>query len=145
MLAVLILASSISAQNSDWQKVEFLEPGRFIRVKTDHIFYCSHEGATDDRLICERRSVIIDVPRAEIREIRLLPVPDDRYAKIGAVIGAAGGAIAGGAPDRPYRGVHAFIGGLAGAGFGFLIGVTVGGTAAGLQLATHRGKLIYRR
>jgi hypothetical protein len=146
ILAIFTFASSVRAQTNDWSKVEFLDPGRFIRVKTDHVFSCSYEGETDDRLICERRGVTINVPRAEIREIRMLPAPEAaKDAKIGAGIGAGAGVIIGVSEGGPNRGVRGFFGGLAGAGFGALVGVMAGGTTAGLDLAIRHGKVIYKR
>jgi hypothetical protein len=146
ILAVLVFASSVQAQTNDWRKVEFLEPGRRIIVKAQHNIYCSFEGATDDQLICEVRearsihTTTISIPRADVREVRTLP-NQAKSAWIGAGIGAGTGAIAGGVQSRDYPGVHAFFGGLAGAGIGALVGSAV----PIFKLAITRGEVIYRR
>lgn len=147
-LAILLFASSVQAQNDDWRKVEFLDLGRPLHVKADHVISCLYEGATDDRLICEikkRRSfqrITINIPREQIREIRMFANPDQgKDALIGAGIGAGAGAIAGGTSGKPDPGIHAVLGGLAGAFVGFLVGEGV----PIFQLALHRSKVIYKR
>lgn len=148
MLAALLLGASAQAKtkNGDWRAVEDLVPGTHVIVKAQSKYACTVEGANEDQLVCwvhQRRSfrtVSIVIPRAEIREVRTLP-NQAKDAWIGAGIGGAAGAVAAGTSSRDYPGFHAFVGGLAGAGAGALVGATV----PIFQVLFHGGKLIYKR
>ncbi len=147
-LVVLFLGPNAQAKKKtgDWQVVENLKPGTHVIVKAQHKYACTVEGATDDELVCEVhlprsfRTITVTIPRAEIREVRTLP-NQARDMWIGAGIGGAAGAIAAGTTSRDYPGFHAFIGGLAGAGGGAL----VGGIVPIFQLLIQRGKTIYKQ
>jgi hypothetical protein len=147
IIAGLLLQSSAQAQTGDWQAVENLKTGSYILVNAQHRYRCSIESVTDDNLICERRPphssrlFALTIPRSEIREIRLLPLPDQgKDARNGAVIGAGAGAIAGASTNTVARGANSIFGGLAGAGLGALAGAFV----PVFQLALQRSKLIYK-
>ena len=147
MVVVVLFGFTARAQTGDWLAVENLKPGSRILVKAQHRYLCSVEGATDDELVCEvhparsLRLSTIRIPRSEIHEIRMLPQPNQaKDAWIGAGIGAGAGAITAGTGSRTYKGVNAFFGGLAGAGFGALVGATV----PVFQVIFQRGKLIYK-
>jgi hypothetical protein len=146
ILAGLLFGSNAQAQTGDWRAVQDLNPGSRILVKSQHSYLCSVEGTTDEELVCEvqkRRSLgtsTIMIPRAEIREVRVLP-NQAKEAWIGAGIGAGAGAIAAGAGSRTYKGANAFFGGLAGAGLGALVGAAV----PVFQVIFRRSKLIYKQ
>ena len=139
------------ARTGDWQSVKHVMGGTRISVKTQRRYRCSVEDVTDDELICGMRTpfreVTLTIRRSEIREIRIASLPNQsKDAWIGAGIGAGAGAIAAGtlaaqAPGRNYPGFHAFVGGLAGAGGGALVGATV----SVFQILLQRGKVIYKR
>lgn len=161
LVGVLLIALNAQAQtqnqtqpqarNGDWQTVKHLEPGTRISVKTQSNYRCSVEDVTDDELICGTRTpfreATLTIRRSEIREIRIAPHPNQaKDSWIGAGIGAGAGAIAAGttaaqAPGRNYPGFHAFVGGLAGAGGGALVGATI----PIFQVLFQRGKIIYKR
>ena len=147
MIVALLFQSSAQAQAGDWQAVENLKTGSHILVKAQHRYRCSVEGVTEDNLICvgnlphSSRLSVLKIPRSEIREVRLLPDPDQaKDAQNGAVIGAGAGAIVAASTNTVARGAHAFLGGLAGAGLGALVGAFV----PVFQLASQRSKLIYK-
>ena len=145
LLAVLLLASNAQAQTGDWQAVKNLRPGTRISVKTQHRYPCFFASATEDELVCNGPDRLLRLPprmtfsRGEIREIRMGP-NQAKDAWIGAGIGTGAGAIAAGTGSRDYPGFHAFIGGLAGAGVGALVGATV----PIFQEIFHHGKIIYK-
>jgi ABC-type Fe3+-siderophore transport system permease subunit len=97
-------------------------------------------------LVCEVRkprsflaTITVIIPRAEVREVRVLP-DEGKYAAIGAGIGAGAGAVTVGIHSKSNRGVDAFFGALAGAGVGALAGAFV----SLFQLVIQRGKTIYK-
>jgi len=145
ILVGLLFGSDARAQTGDWRAVENLKSGSHVFVMAQHRYLCSLEGATDDELVCEvrqrrsLRSSTLRIPRVEIREVRVLP-DQAKDAWIGAGIGAGAGAIAVGADSRDYKGFHALIGGLAGAG----VGALVGGITPIFQVIFQHGKLIYK-
>lgn len=159
VVLLLTLTAQAQTQNQtqpqprtgDWQAVKSLTPGTRISVKTQRSYRCSVEDVTDDELICGTRTpfreVTLTIRRSEIREIRIAPHPNQaKDSWIGAGIGAGAGAIAAGttaaqAPGRNYPGFHAFVGGLAGAGSGALVGSIV----PIFQVLFQRGKIIYKR
>lgn len=146
ILVLLLLPHSVRAQQSDWHKVEMLEPGSWLHVKAQQKYFCVLEGVAHDALVCEvhqRRSfatTTISIPRAEVREVRKVPNLDNqrRDGWIGAGVGASAGAIAAGSTARIYPGANAFVGGLGGGTIGFIAGECV-------PLFQTRGKLIYKR
>jgi hypothetical protein len=147
VLVALLFESSAHAQTGDWQAVENLRTSSYILVKTQRRYRCSVESVTEDNLICvthlprSSRLFVLTIPRSEIREVRLLPHPDQAEdARIGAVIGAGAGAIANASATTGPRGANALFGGLAGAGLGALIGAFV----PVFQVAFQRSKLIYK-
>ena len=147
LLAALLLLPNAQAQTRDWQAVRNLRPGTRIMVKAEHRYPCSFLSATEHELSCEvPQHWRIGLPaqmifsRAEIREIRKEP-NQAKDAWIGAGIGGTAGAVAAGSSSRDYPGFHAFVGGLAGAGAGALVGATV----PIFQVLFHGGKLIYKR
>jgi hypothetical protein len=146
ILVGLLFGSNAQAQAGGWKTVQNLKSGSHVFVKAQRRYLCSIEGATDDELVCEvhqrrsLRSSTLRIPRVEIREVRVLP-DQAKDAWIGAGIGAGAGAIAVGASSRDYKGFHAVIGGLAGAGVGALIGATV----PIFQVIFQHGKLIYKQ
>jgi hypothetical protein len=133
-------------KTDDWQAVQNLKPGTRVIVKAQRNYACAAEGATEDELVCEVHrprsfgSITVKIPRAEIREVRALP-NQAKDAWIGAGIGGAAGAVAAGTNSRDYPGFHAFIGGLAGAGAGALVGATV----PIFEYLIQHGKIIYKR
>ena len=146
LLVVLLLGSTAQAQTGDWRAVQNLQPGARIMVKTQHRYPCIFVSATQDELVCDvPRHRLGGLPptmafsRQEIREVRRAP-NQAKDAWIGAGIGAGAGAVAAGTNSRTSPGVHAFFGGLAGAGGGALVGATV----PIFQVVFHGGKLIYR-
>ena len=148
MLVAFLFESSARAQTGDWQAVENLKTGSYILVKAQHRYQCSIESATDDKLVCEGhlprslRLFTLIFSRSEIREVRLLPNPNqNKDAWIGAGIGAGAGAITGASKSSVAPGANAFFGALAGAGFGAL----VGGSVSIFQGIAQRGKIIYKR
>ena len=146
MFALLIAASSAQAQTGDWQAVKNLKPGSQVIVKAQRGYSCSVEGANDDQLVCEvqehrsLRTSTLTIPRAEVREVRVLP-NQAKDAWIGAGIGAGVGAIVAGSASRASPGANAFFGALGGAGLGALVGAMV----PLFQFIFQRGKIIYKR
>ena len=148
MLVALLLGPNAQARKNagDWRVVESLEPGTHVIIKARHKYSCAVEGATEEALTCwvhlprSFRTISIQIPRAEIREVRALP-NQAKDALIGAGIGGAAGAIAGGTTSRTYPGVNAFFGGLAGAAGGAFVGAIV----PIFQLVIQRGKTIYKQ
>ncbi|HEV2195866.1 MAG TPA: hypothetical protein VGR55_09795 [Candidatus Acidoferrum sp.] len=158
LLVALLLGANSQAQDqaqaqvqageraSDWQVVKNLLRGTRIAVKTQHHYRCWAENVTDDELVCEAhtplKAVTLVIRRSEIREIRILPHPNQtKDMWIGGGIGAGAGAIAAGTRGGNYPGVDAFFGGLA----GVLPGVIVGGIVPVFQVMFQRGKIIYKR
>ncbi len=148
MVVALLFGSNAQAQSGDWQAVQNLKPGSYILVKAQHRYRCSVEAATNEGLICQghlprslRVSTLI-ISRSEIRELRMLPHPNQaKDALIGAGIGAGAAALVAGTGSRSYAGVNAFFGGLNGAAGGAL----VGGMVPIFQVIFQRGKLIYKQ
>jgi len=146
MLVVSLFVSRAQAQIGDWRSVESLKPGSHVIVKAQHKYSCMVEDANDDQLVCEVhlprpfRTITLAIPRAEVREVRTLP-NQAKDAWIGAGIGGAAGATAAGTNSRDYPGFHAFVGGLAGAGGGALVGATI----PIFQYMIQRGHVIYKR
>ena len=132
-MVTLALIPSAEAQTGNWRAVENLPPGRQISVKAQRRYFCVLESTNDSELVCEvhlrrtPRTSTITIPQAEVREVReARTLPNQRKsALIGAGIGAGGGAIVAGVNSTTSRGANAFFGGLAGAGFGALVGATV--------------------
>src|SRR5262250_3106981 len=92
LLALIVFASNLQAQASDWKTVQNLPSGARIIVKAQHKYSCELQGTTDDELLCavqKRRSfgtIVVRIPRAEVREVRTLP-NQGRSAAIGAGLG----------------------------------------------------------
>jgi len=146
LLVVVLLGSNAQARTGDWRAVQDLQPGARIVVKTEHRYPCLFLSATEDELFCDvPQHWRLGLPprmtfsRRKIREVRGEP-NQAKDALIGAGIGAAAGAAAAGSNSRNYPGFHAFIGGLAGAGGGALVGALI----PVFQVVFHGGKLIYR-
>jgi len=145
-LIFLMIALSLQAQTGDWKSVENLAPGTRIIVKAQRNYLCGFEGVIDDQLVCETRkprsfsTISVNIPRADIREVRTLP-DQAKSAAIGAGIGAGAGAVLAGSSSKASPGANAFFGALGGAGFGALVGMIV----PVVRFAIHRGKVIYKR
>gem|GEM_PF-5794802 len=150
MILLIVFEPVAQAQSGDWRAVERLAPGTCVGVKVEgkRRMWCSVEGATDTALICEvhvrrhLRTSTLTISRSDVEEVRLLPHPNQaRDAEIGALIGAGAGATSGAINNPLVRGPAAFIDGLAGAGFGALVGSLV----AVVQFVVQRSKVIYKR
>jgi len=146
MFALLIAASSAQAQTGDWQAVENLKPGSSTLVKVQRRYLCYVENATDNELVCKvhqprsLRLSTLTIPRAQVREVHLLP-NQAKDAWIGAGIGAGAGAAVAASTSRTSRGASAFFGALAGAFLGRLVGMTV----PLFQFIFPHGRIIYKR
>lgn len=111
MFALLIAASSAQAQTGDWQAVSS------TLVKAQRRYLCYVENATDNELVCKvhqprsLRLSTLTIPRAQVREVHLLP-NQAKDAWIGAGIGAGAGAAVAASTSRTSRGASAFFGAL---------------------------------
>src|SRR5260370_7639101 len=113
MVVALLFGSNAQAQSGDWQAVQNLKPGSYILVKAQHRYRCSVEAATNEGLICQghlprslRVSTLI-ISRSEIRELRMLPHPNQaKDALIGAGIGAGAAALLARTPSHSYARIH---------------------------------------
>ncbi len=151
LIALLTLTSSLEGQTGDWQAVRRLDSGIPVSVKVKRSYYCIFQYVTDDELVCGVPRPIFRYatrifPRAQIREVRKLPNPDQmKSAKIGAGIGAATLATAGAIRCTKHRAEcapPAFsipVAGLIGAFVGSLVGMAVP-----LFQVFRRGKVIYK-